>query len=51
MQEIAVALLVPHPSNSNYMDANTTDKLRRHIECTGNYEPLAVRTHLARAPF
>jgi len=48
MQEIAADMLVPHPSNSNYMDANTTDKLQRHIECTGNYEPLAVRPHSSR---
>lgn len=45
LQNIPVEMLVPHPENSNYMDAETLKKLRRHIERTGRYEPLTVRPH------
>jgi hypothetical protein len=45
IQEIPTELLVEHPENSNFMDAETARKLRRHIECTGRYEPLTVRPH------
>ena len=45
IQEIDTSLLLPHPENSNHMDADTMRKLRRHIERTGKYEPLAVRPH------
>lgn len=45
LQDIPVELLVPHPENSNFMDAETLKKLRRHIERTGRYEPLTVRPH------
>jgi hypothetical protein len=31
--------------NSNFMNAETLNKLRRHIERTGRYEPLTVRPH------
>lgn len=44
-RDIPLPLLVPHPENSNFMDAETTKKLRRHIERTGRYEPLTVRPH------
>ena len=45
LQDILVDLLVEHPENSNFMNAETTKKLRRHIERTGRYEPLTVRPH------
>ncbi len=45
IQEIRTALLLEHPENSNYMNAETALKLRRHIERTGRYEPLIVRPH------
>ena len=45
LQDIPVNLLVAHPENSNFMDAGTLKKLRRHIEQTGRYEPLTVRPH------
>ena len=44
-RDIPLPLLMPHPENSNFMDAETTKKLRRHIERTGRYEPLTVRPH------
>jgi ParB-like chromosome segregation protein Spo0J len=44
-RDVPLPLLVPHPENSNYMNAETTKKLRRHIEQTGRYEPLTVRPH------
>lgn len=44
-QDIPVELLVAHPENSNFMKAETTRKLRRHIERTSRYEPLTVRPH------
>ena len=44
-RDIPLLLLVPHPENSNFMNAETTKKLRRHIERTGRYEPLIVRPH------
>jgi ParB-like chromosome segregation protein Spo0J len=43
--EIPVELLLEHPENSNLMNAETAQKLRRHIEQTGRYEPLTVRPH------
>lgn len=45
LQNIPVDLLVEHPENSNFMNAETLKKLRRHIEQTGRYEPLTVRPH------
>lgn len=45
IQEIPVELLVEHPENSNFMNAETARKLRRHIERTGRYEPLTVRPY------
>lgn len=44
-KEIKIDLLIPHPENCNYMDAETREKLKRHIMRTGNYEPLTVRQH------
>ena len=40
IQEIPIELLLEHPENSNFMNAETAQKLRRHIERTGKYEPL-----------
>lgn len=45
LQDIPLELLEGHPENSNFMDADTFKKLRRHIEQTGRYEPLTVRPH------
>ena len=45
LQDISIDLLVEHPENSNFMNAETARKLRRHIERTGRYEPLTVRPH------
>ena len=45
IQEIPTGLLLEHPENSNFMNAETVQKLRRHIERTGRYEPLTVRPH------
>lgn len=45
IQEIALNLLVPHPENCNHMDGETLEKLKRHIESAGRYEPLTVRPH------
>lgn len=45
IQEIPIGLLLEHPENSNFMNAETAQKLRRHIERTGRYEPLTVRPH------
>lgn len=45
LQDIPIELLVAHPENSNFMNAEMLNKLRRHIERTGRYEPLTVRPH------
>lgn len=44
-KEIMIDLLVPHPENCNRMEAQTREKVKRHIMRTGNYEPLTVRPH------
>jgi len=49
VRQIPVELLVPHPENSNFMNAETLGKLRMHIQRTGRYEPLTVRRHPAEA--
>ena len=49
VQQIPMDLLVPHPENSNSMNAETLGKLRAHIQRTGKYEPLTVRRHPAEA--
>lgn len=43
--DVEISRLLPHPENSNRMDAETLRKLRRHIERTGRYEPIVVRPH------
>jgi ParB/RepB/Spo0J family partition protein len=43
--DVEISRLLPHPENSNRMDAETLSKLRHHIESTGRYEPLVVRPH------
>jgi hypothetical protein len=45
IQEIPIELLREHPENSNFMNAKTTHKLRRHVEQSGKYEPLTVRPY------
>jgi ParB-like chromosome segregation protein Spo0J len=45
LQDIPIELLVAHPENSNFMNAEMLNKLRRHIERTARYEPLTVRPH------
>ena len=45
IQEIQIELLLEHPENSNFMNAETARKLRHHVERTGRYEPLTVRPH------
>jgi hypothetical protein len=45
IQEIPIERLLEHPENSNFMNAETAQKLRRHIKQTGRYEPLTVRPH------
>jgi ParB-like chromosome segregation protein Spo0J len=45
IQEIPTKLLLEHPENSNFMNVETAQRLRRHIERTGRYEPLTVRPH------
>jgi hypothetical protein len=45
IEEIPIELLLDHPENSNHMNSATAQKLRRHIEQTGRYEPLTVRPH------
>jgi len=37
IQEISTELLVEHPENSNFMNAETARKLRRHIEREKQY--------------
>jgi hypothetical protein len=37
IQEIPTELLVEHPENSNFMNEETTQKLRRYVERTGRY--------------
>lgn len=45
IKEIPIELLLEHPENSNYMNTQTSQKLKNHIEMTGRYEPLIVRPH------
>ncbi len=44
-KQIDAKLLVQHPGRVNHGDAAVLQKLRRHIERTGLYEPLTVRLH------
>ena len=43
LHHIPLARLHAHPLNSNVMAAAAMDKLVRHIERTGSYQPLIVR--------
>lgn len=45
---IEVGRLLPHPENPNKMSKSNFSKLCRHIEQTGNYEPVVVRKHPLR---
>jgi ParB-like chromosome segregation protein Spo0J len=40
--------LHPHPDNANRMSKAKFNMLIRHIETTGQYEPLVVRKHPAQ---
>lgn len=52
VQQIAIDDLLPHPRNSNRMNEEMLEKLRRHIRQCGRYEPLTVRPHpLQRGKF
>ncbi len=43
--------LRPHPMNPNQMSAQAFKKLVAHIERSGNYEPIIVRSHPTRNGF
>lgn len=43
VHNIPLTALNPHPENSNQMDVQTFEKLKRFIERTGRYEPLIIR--------
>jgi len=43
LQWIPLDSLEPHPENSNRMPPRLLEKLKRHIQRTGLYEPLVVR--------
>ena len=43
LQWIPLEQLQPHPENSNRMPPRLLEKLKRHIQRTGLYEPLVVR--------
>ena len=45
IQEIPIELLIEHPENSKFMNTELFQKLLRHIEQTGRYEPLTVRPY------
>ncbi len=45
---IALNKLIAHPDNCNRMSDSAFGKLLRHIERTGNYEPIIVRPHPKR---
>ena len=45
IESIAVDKLIAHPANPNRMSEPAFKKLFRHIELTGNYEPIIVRRH------
>jgi ParB-like chromosome segregation protein Spo0J len=49
IRQIELARLLPHPKNANVMPPATMNKVRRHIERTGRYEPLVVRPHPTHA--
>ena len=45
---IGLDKLIAHPGNCNRMSETKFGKLLRHIERTGNYEPIIVRPHPKR---
>ena len=45
MISLPVRQLMPHPANPNRMSNTAFNKLARHIERTGQYEPIVVRRH------
>jgi hypothetical protein len=51
IRPIPLDKLVPHPDNPNRMSRANLDKLVRHIEQTGRYEPLVVRACPGRPGF
>jgi hypothetical protein len=51
IRTIALDKLVPHPDNPNRMSRTNFNKLLRHIERTGRYEPLVVRPQPGRPGF
>jgi len=42
---IQIDKLIAHPGNPNRMSGETFKKLLKHIERSGNYEPVVVREH------
>ena len=44
---LPIGNLHPHPDNANRMSKAKFNKLARHIESSGQYEPLVVRNHPA----
>ncbi len=51
VRRIPLDRLVPHPGNPNRMSRANFNKLMRHIERTGRYEPLVVRPCPGRRNF
>lgn len=51
IRRIPLDRLVPHPGNPNRMSRANFNKLLRHIERTGRYEPLVVRPCPGRRNF
>jgi ParB-like chromosome segregation protein Spo0J len=49
VKNIRIGLILPHSENCNRMKPQALDKLGRHIERTGCYEPIVVRPHPASA--
>ncbi len=45
LRRIPLHLLLPHPENSNFLNAELLRKLRKNIEQGGMYEPLIARPH------
>ena len=48
IRNIPLTKLIPHPDNPNRMSRAAFGKLMRHINRTGQYEPLIVRPHPER---
>ena len=49
IHSIAIGSLVGHPKNPNVMSKSALVKLKRHLDETGNYEPVVVRKHPSAA--